>query len=38
MNSMTELLYEALFPALDAAWQQADAANELQEQAVKEAA
>jgi len=38
MNSFTELLYEALYPALDVAWHQADAANELQEQVAKEAA
>lgn len=38
MNAFAELLYQALKPALDAAWNQADAANELHEQDIKEAA
>ncbi len=38
MNSFAELLYEALKPALDAAWHQADAANEAVAQEQKEAA
>jgi hypothetical protein len=38
MNSFAELLYEALLPAMDVAWHQADAANEAVEQASKEAA
>ena len=38
MNAFAELLYEALKPALDAAWHQADAANESAEQESKEAA
>lgn len=39
MNSFAELLYEALLPALDVAWHQADAANhEIVEQETKEAA
>jgi len=38
MNAFAELLYQALKPAFDAAWQQADAANEAHEQDTKEAA
>lgn len=38
MNSFAELLYEALKPALDAAWHQVEAANQTAEQDTKEAA
>lgn len=38
MNSFAELLYEALKPALDVAWHQADAANEQVETEHQEAA
>lgn len=38
MNAFAEALYQALKPAFDAAWRQADAANESHEQDVKEAA
>jgi hypothetical protein len=38
MNAFAEMLYEALLPALNAAWNQADAAEQIEQQDLKEAA